>query len=119
MRPHQREIVIMVRFIKNKEDLTHEEKVKIAKGAMTGIELQKELMGFDLMDFLGIAQILGVNIYNKIGEERKIRSDFAKIEEEIINKYLELPKSKKNKFLRRVRQISKYNKTHIKKEQNS
>lgn len=112
MRPHQREIGIIIMD----KSLTKEEKISIAKNNLTALELQRELMQFELLDFLGIAQLLEINIMAPKGSETKIRTDFATIEKEIVEKYLELPKPKRNKFLRRLRQISKYNRTHSKKE---
>lgn len=70
------------------------------------------LLGLNLSDFLGIASILGVEIKNLDNSSRRIRNDFAKIEEEIIEKYKNLTKQEKNKFLKRLRQIVKSNKIH-------
>ena len=81
-------------------------KTEIDKEALC---FQIELSKLELDDFLGLAQIAKVNIFT---EENKIRNDFGNIEKEIISFYKTLNKTEKNKFLRRVRQITKYNKIH-------
>lgn len=82
------------------------------KYIIDGTKLQLAMLDFTLADFIGLAQISKVNIFT---EDNKIRNDFDKIEEEIVSFYSSLPKSERNKFLKRVRQISKYNKIHKKK----
>lgn len=76
---------------------------------ISAIELQLALMELALDDFLGLAQIAKVNIFT---EDNKIRRDFPTMEKEIISFYQNLSKKDRNKFLRRVRQIAKYNRTH-------
>lgn len=70
------------------------------------IELQKAIMELAFDDFIGLAQIAKVNIFT---ENNKIRNDFDEIEKEILSFYRGLNKTERNKFLRRVRQIAKYN----------
>lgn len=73
------------------------------------VELQLALMELALDDFLGLAQIAKVNIFT---EDNKLRRDFPTIEKEIVSFYQNLTKKERNKFLRRVRQIAKYNRIH-------
>lgn len=72
-------------------------------------ELQFAMMELALDDFIGLAQIAEVNIFT---EDNKLRTDFPTIEKEIVSFYCGLSKTERNKFLRRVRQIAKYNRTH-------
>lgn len=72
-------------------------------------ELEKAFLELGLDDFLGLAQIAQVNIFD---ENNKIRHDFRAIEREILDFYSALPKEKRNKFLRQVRRICKYNRIH-------
>ena len=76
---------------------------------INAVELQLALMELALDDFLGLAQIAKVNIFT---EDNKLRRDFPTIEKEIVSFYQNLTKKERNKFLRRVRQIAKYNRTH-------
>lgn len=73
---------------------------------INAVELQLALMELTLDDFLGLAQIAKVNIFT---EDNKLRRDFPTIEKEIVSFYQNLTKKERNKFLRRVRQIAKYN----------
>lgn len=76
---------------------------------ISAVELQLALMELAFDDFIGLAQIANVNIFT---EDNKIRRDFSTMEKEIISFYQNLSKKDRNKFLRRVRQIAKYNRTH-------
>ena len=76
---------------------------------INAVELQLALMELALDDFLGLAQIANVNIFT---EDNKLRRDFHTMEKEIISFYQNLSKKDRNKFLRRIRQIAKYNRTH-------
>lgn len=80
--------------------------LKIENGA---VELQLTMMELAFDDFIGLAQIAEVNIFT---EDNKLRNDFLNIEKEIIQFYCGLSKTERNKFLRRVRQIAKYNRIH-------
>lgn len=76
---------------------------------VNAVELQLAMMELALDDFIGLAQIAQVNIFT---EDNKLRKDFPTIEKEIVSFYSNLSKEERNKFLRRVRQIAKYNRTH-------
>ena len=80
--------------------------LKIENGA---VELQLAMMELAFDDFIGLAQIAGVNIFT---EDNKLRNDFSNSEKEITQFYCGLSKTERNKFLRRVRQIAKYNRIH-------
>ena len=58
----------------------------------------------------------GVNDLENITIEYKFAQEFGRLltpmEKEIISFYQNLSKKDRNKFLRRVRQIAKYNRTH-------
>lgn len=73
------------------------------------IAFRRAMSELALDDFLGLAQIAKVNIFT---EDNKIRRDFDNINEEIEQFYCGLSKTERNKFLRRVRQIAKYNRIH-------
>lgn len=92
----------------------------LLKSGSQANELELAMMELAFDDFIGLAQIAGVNIFK---EDNKIRIDFPTIEKEIIVFYCGLSKTERNKFLRRVRQIVKYNRTHkleeFKEEENS
>lgn len=92
----------------------------LLKSGSQANELELAMMELAFDDFIGLAQIAGVNIFK---EDNKIRTDFPTIEKEIIVFYCGLSKTERNKFLRRVRQIVKYNRTHkleeFKEEENS
>ena len=75
----------------------------------SAIEIQLAMMELAFDDFIGLAQIAGVNIFT---ENNKLRNDFSDIEKEITQFYCGLSKTERNKFLRRVRQIAKYNRIH-------
>lgn len=75
----------------------------------SAIEIQLAMMELAFDDFIGLAQIAGVNIFT---EDNKLRNDFSNIEKEITQFYCGLSKTERNKFLRRVRQIAKYNRIH-------
>lgn len=75
----------------------------------SAVELQLAMMELAFDDFIGLAQIAGVNIFT---EDNKLRNDFSNIEKEITQFYCGLSKIERNKFLRRVRQIAKYNRIH-------
>lgn len=79
------------------------------RNGVNAVELQLAMMELALDDFIGLAQIAQVNIFT---EDNKLRNDFPAIEKEIITFYCGLSKTERNKFLRRVRQIAKYNRTH-------
>lgn len=79
------------------------------RNGVNAVELQLAMMELALDDFIGLAQIAQVNIFT---EDNKLRNDFSAIEKEIITFYWGLSKTERNKFLRRVRQIAKYNRTH-------
>lgn len=81
----------------------------IRESNISAVELQLALMELAFDDFIGLAQIANVNIFT---EDNKIRRDFPTMEKEIIFFYQNLSKKDRNKFLRRVRQIAKYNRTH-------
>lgn len=95
-------------------------KCNLDNNGVNAVELQYAMMELALDDFIGLAQIAGVNIFK---EDNKIRTDFPTIEKEIIVFYCGLSKTERNKFLRRVRQIVKYNRIHkleeFKEEENS
>lgn len=95
-------------------------KCNLENNEVNAVELQLAMMELAFDDFIGLAQIAGVNIFK---EDNKIRTDFPTIEKEIIVFYCGLSKTERNKFLRRVRQIVKYNRTHkleeFKEEENS
>jgi hypothetical protein len=95
-------------------------KCKVDNKNVNAVELQLAMMELALDDFIGLAQIAQVNIFT---EDNKIRTDFPVIEKEIVSFYCGLSKTERNKFLRRVRQIAKYNRTHkleeFKEEENS
>lgn len=76
---------------------------------VSAVELQLAMMELALDDFIGLAQIAEVNIFT---EDNKLRTDFPTIEKEIVGFYCGLNKTERNKFLRRVRQIAKYNRVH-------
>lgn len=84
------------------------------------IALRTAMGELNFLDFIGLAQIAQVNIFT---EDNKIRKDFDNINMEIENFYCNLTKEERNKFLRRVRQIAKYNRTYkleeFKEEENS
>lgn len=90
-------------------------KCNLEKEQINGIELQLAIAELALDDFIGLAQIAGVNIFT---EDNKIRRDFPTIEKEILSFYCALTKTERNKFLKRVRQIGKYNRIHKLKEFN-
>ena len=73
------------------------------------IALRQAMGELNYLDFFGLAQIAKVNIFT---EDNKIRKDFENINKEIENFYCNLSKPERNKFLRRVRQIAKYNRIH-------
>lgn len=75
----------------------------------SAIEIQLAMMELAFDDFIGLAQIAGVNIFT---EDNKLRNGFSNIEKEITQFYCGLSKTERNKFLRRVRQIAKYNRIH-------
>ena len=77
---------------------------------------KKELFYLELTDFIGLAQIVGINIYTKDEETGKetIRRDFQKIEEEMLEFYDKLNRKTQNLFLKRIRQITSYNKKKLK-----
>lgn len=72
----------------------------------SAVELKLAMIGLTYEDFIGLAQIAKVNI---LTEDKRLRSDFSTIEEEIVLFYDSLNKIERNRFLRRVRQIAKYN----------
>lgn len=75
----------------------------------SAVELQLAMMELAFDDSIGLAQIAEVNVFT---EDNKLRNDFLNIEKEIIRFYCGLSKTERNKFLRRVRQIAKYNRIH-------
>lgn len=84
-------------------------KCNLDRNEVNAVELQLAMMELALDDFIGLAQIAEVNIFT---EDNKLRTDFPTIEKEIIAFYCGLSKTERNKFLRRVRQIVKYNRIH-------
>ena len=95
-------------------------KCNLNRNEINAVELQLTMMELALDDFLGLAQIAKINIFT---EDNKLRRDFPTIEKEIVSFYQNLTKKERNKFLRRVRQIAKYNRIHkleeFDKEENS
>jgi hypothetical protein len=81
----------------------------LLKSGSQANELELAMMELALDDFIGLAQIAEVNIFT---EDNKLRTDFPTIEKEIVGFYCDLSKTERNKFLRRVRQIAKYNRVH-------
>lgn len=84
-------------------------KCNLDNNKVSAVELQLAMMELALDDFIGLAQIAEVNIFT---EDNKLRTDFPTIEKEIVGFYCDLSKTERNKFLRRVRQIAKYNRVH-------
>lgn len=84
-------------------------KCNLDNNKVSAVELQLAMMELALDDFIGLAQIAEVNIFT---EDNKLRTDFQTIEKEIVGFYCGLSKTERNKFLRRVRQIAKYNRVH-------
>ena len=84
-------------------------KCNLDNNKVSAVELQLAMMELALDDFIGLAQIAEVNIFT---EDNKLRTDFPTIEKEIVAFYRGLSKTERNKFLRRVRQIAKYNRVH-------